>query len=468
MENIKGYLLKSLLSLENPLFKTEDILEWINERNDTIAVNVNKIKFSELKNWEFTSDKYKLKHNSDKFFSIQGLDVKVQYENENIKGWEQPIINQPEVGYLGFITKEIGGVLYFLIQAKIEPGNVNYVQLSPTVQATKSNYTKVHGGKIPNYLEYFLNVKPEHIILDQLQSEQGARFFRKRNRNIIIKVDQEIELEEDFRWLTLGQIKHLMSYDNVVNMDTRTVISGLLYGDYSIETYDFFNIIKRTQSTKGNDFLKSLLVSNISKFNTSQIIHWLTDIKSKYESCVLYKSLNNLYNWQIDEHSINHISNDLFEVIGVNVEISNREVVSWDQPLVKPMHKGICGFVVKEIKGIIHFLVQAKYEPGLMDIVELAPTVQCSNEKSVEVPYLELFLNATEENIIFDTYQSEEGGRFYREQNKNIIIKVNDEFSEEIPEDYNWLTLNQLKKFIQFNNFVNIQARSLISAVNFI
>ena len=29
----------------------------------------------------------------------------------------------------------------------------------------------------------------EQIILDQLQSEQGGRFLRKRNRNIIIKIE---------------------------------------------------------------------------------------------------------------------------------------------------------------------------------------------------------------------------------------------------------------------------------------
>ena len=33
----------------------------------------------------------------------------------------------------------------------------------------------------------------EDILLDQLQSEQGGRFLKKRNRNIIITVDEEIE-----------------------------------------------------------------------------------------------------------------------------------------------------------------------------------------------------------------------------------------------------------------------------------
>ena len=32
--------------------------------------------------------------------------------------------------------------------------------------ATKSNYSRIHQGKSPNYLEYFVNAKPENIILD--------------------------------------------------------------------------------------------------------------------------------------------------------------------------------------------------------------------------------------------------------------------------------------------------------------
>ena len=51
--------------------------------------------------------------------------------------WDQPIIDQPEIGFLGILCKEIKGSLHFLLQAKIEPGNKNFVQLSPTLQATR-------------------------------------------------------------------------------------------------------------------------------------------------------------------------------------------------------------------------------------------------------------------------------------------------------------------------------------------
>ena len=68
------------------------------------------------------------------------------------------------------------------------------IQLSPTIQATKSNFTQKHGGKKPKYLDYFINAADYEIIVDQIQSEQSSRFYKKRNRNIIIKVDEDLSL----------------------------------------------------------------------------------------------------------------------------------------------------------------------------------------------------------------------------------------------------------------------------------
>ena len=54
---------------------------------------------------------------------------------------------QNENGILGIIRKKFNNKYKYLLQAKLEPGNINHLQLSPTVQATESNYKRVHGGK---------------------------------------------------------------------------------------------------------------------------------------------------------------------------------------------------------------------------------------------------------------------------------------------------------------------------------
>lgn len=144
---------------------TEDILLWMKRQNDEVVSNINQISLTELRGWSYRDDR--VRHDSGKFFSIDGIHIKTNYRNT--PEWDQPIINQPEIGFLGFIVKKFNGVMHFLMQAKIEPGNLNVVQLSPTLQATRSNYTRVHGGKSPIYLEYFNGEKDVTVLVDQLQ-----------------------------------------------------------------------------------------------------------------------------------------------------------------------------------------------------------------------------------------------------------------------------------------------------------
>ena len=457
-------MIHSLLTTDNPFNSTEELCEWIEQRNREVHVDVNLIPFNEMEGWHVDEDG-SLRHNSGKFFSIEGIHVETDYGKT--PSWDQPIINQPEVGYLGILTKEINGVLYFLMQAKIEPGNVNCVQISPTLQATKSNYSRVHKGKKPAYLDYFVNVKPENVLLDQLQSEQGARFLRKRNRNIIIKVDEEVEVLPDFRWMTLGQIKNFMSVDNMVNMDTRTVLSGIDFTDYispmtaSLTMSEFGRgLIKSAQTTSGVTTMR-------------QLLSWLTGLKAKYDLIVKTKPIDKLQGWHRSETEIANDKGKFFRIIGVKVSISSREVTSWCQPLVQPMQQGLCAFIIKKKGGVWHFLVQAKMECGNYDVLELAPTVQSLTDNfraysgEGRATFTDYVLETPKERVIYDVLQSEEGGRFYREQNRNMIVVADDNFPSELPERYRWMTLGQIYRFLKFNNYINIQARSLLSALNY-
>ena len=461
--------LKSSQITNNAFNSTTEVIEWLKEKNNSLQIEINRCDLKNLDGWKCEYPLKKISHNSGGFFSIVGIDVQTNWGSKS--SWSQPIINQPEIGYLGFITKEFDGVLYFLAQAKIEPGNINYVQLSPTLQATKSNYTQKHKGKTPNYLSYFQDRNNNEILSDQLQSEQGARFLSKRNRNIIIKISEEIEILDDFCWLTLGQINELLRFDNLVNMDTRTIISGIQLGSYDKKSIDLYMLMREGNNYTDTLFLKSELSKDNSYNSMDQIIHWFTNLKTIYELNVKTIPLDQLSQWIIDKDRVYHVDNKYFEVIGVEVVIENREVIKWSQPLISPVQSGICAFIVKVIDGIAHFLVQAKMEVGNFDVLEFAPTVQCvtgsySDENSLNnLPYLNYVLNAPKSSIVLDTYQSEEGGRFYREQNRNLIILADDNFELELSSNYIWISLHQLKMFLKFNNYLNIQARSLLSLI---
>lgn len=459
--------LRSALHPEGFCITNAAVLSWIAQRNREIQVQVEPVKLSRMRDWYFDKDNGRIRHVSGQFFSIDGIRVRADYGS--IHEWRQPIINQPEIGFLGCIVKEINGVLHFLIQAKIEPGNVNCVQLSPTLQATKSNYTLVHKGKRPAYLEYFNGEKPHRVLIDQLQSEQGARFLHKRNRNIIVEITDDIPPHPDFVWLTLGQIKSLLFYDNLINMDLRTVVSGISFGELNAKAIDFLECLTSSKQYAVG-MLSSALDTERPLHSFERIISWFASQKAKYSLDVETVDLRDIPDWVITDEGLHHKDYLYFDVMYVNVLISNREISQWQQPLVAPREEGILAFVVKKINGIYHFLIQAKFECGNLDVLEFAPTVQCitgsyRNSRKT-LPYLDYVLSVRKDQIRFDVMQSEEGGRFYHEQNRNLIIEADDDFPVDCPENFCWMTLHQLLKFIQFNNYLNIQARSLLSAIS--
>lgn len=467
--------LQSALTEANPFMTTAGCLEWLRKRRDRTHINVRAIPFSRLEQWSFNATTGNIEHESGKFFSVIGTRVRTNWGSA--AEWDQPLIDQPEVGLLGILVKCCDGILYFLMQAKCEPGNLNGVQLSPTLQATKSNFSRVHQGKRPLYLDYFIELGRHRVLVDQLQSEQGARFLRKRNRNIILEVAEDVPVFENYCWLTLGQIQRLLMSDNVVNMDARTVISGIPFGSYDRDTLDFFTSLVfpglLTDEYRRQLFISALL-RNYGLHTDEDILSWFAGLKARYELFVEKIPLNKVRCWVRDQESIHHETGKYFSVVAVEVEIGNREVPRWTQPMVKSAQEGIIAFITRRINGVLHFLVQAKIEAGNLDVVEMAPSVQCITGDYRDVaskdrpPFLEYVLGVPAERIRYSALQSEEGGRFYLEQNRNMIIEAEEEFPIEVPENYIWMTLNQLNTFIRFNNYVNIQARSLLSTIRFI
>jgi oxidase EvaA len=242
------------------------------------------------------------------------------------------------------------------------------------------------------------------------------------------------------------------------------VLSGLKISDY-ITPIDGF----RGMSELGRGLILSS-TTNHSYISTRDHLSWLTSLKAKYDLWVAPCPVLDMPGWKKTESEIVRDDGNFFKIIGVNVTISNREVASWCQPLVQPMQQGICAYIIKKIDGVYHFLVQAKLECGNFDVMELAPTVQCLTGevgKENRPEFYDYVMNARPEQILIDALQSEEGGRFYHEQNRNLMVEADENFPLDLPPRYTWMTLRQIYKFLRFNNYLNIQARSLISALNY-
>lgn len=459
-------LLESWKCTSGNVSNTQELLDWIHQLNEETHVSVKECSILESDFWFYDDYNGEILNRKRSFFSVKGVRLFV----DDAFICEQPMIIQPEIGYLGIIVKEIDGVLNFLMQAKIEPGNVNCVQISPTIQATKSNFTRAHGGKLPAYFDMFERSADYEIIYDQIQSEQASRFLNKRNRNIIIKVDEDFEILPNFRWMTLGQLKELMKVENLVNMDTRTVLSGLPFVTEDLSGKD----LDQLKQIFSDDLplYRSVFLTDIST-SLRPALHYLNNYKMFTEVRVVRVPLNELVDWRVNDRGVYCLKKAPYEVAFYDIEISGREVQSWTQPLFKASGKATFVLMVKETEGVLKFLVKARPEIGSFDKIELGPAVQqeASAELDLTDPVKKLFSDWSTGNLsdmeeyqaLIDVVLSEEGGRFYHEQNRNVILKIPSDALTELPEGYFWMDLSALNFLTQSNNYLNIQLRNLIS-----
>ena len=446
--------------IDGTINSLKSILKWVEEKNKTVKVNIRKISYDYDGNWHYEKLENGIVNNSKSFFKIVGL-KKIE-RGEVVH--EQPIYIQDEIGYLGIIAKKIDGILYFLMQAKIEPGNVNKIQISPTIQATKSNFTKAHGGNSPAYLDYFINENKYEVIVDQIQSEQSSRFLGKRNRNIIILVDEEIEVLESHKWMTLGQIKQLMMFDNLVNMDTRTVLSCI---PFSLPNYSQTEICQIRDIFDDRPFFESMFSAE-HETTENKIFRHLNNIKMLDDSRVEVCDLFSLKDWKMNDGEF-YNSVDDFKIVFADIEIEGREVRHWQQPLFEAVGKSIFGLMYRIKNGKKEFLIKAKKEVGCFDKVELGPSIQAKPTADFSLDKIErLFKEKLDSNdgVEFKGLFSEEGGRFYHEENINVIMKVDEKEVEELPTGYFWADFYVLNHLVQYNNILNIQLRNLLSILS--
>lgn len=459
MKDIVKSILRSWRNKEGNVNTTEEVKLWIDKLNKETFVDIKECKISDSTFWFYDDYNGEILNRKRSFFSIKGMRC---FVDDRFIG-EQPMIIQPEIGYLGIICKEIEGELNFLMQAKIEPGNVNCVQISPTIQATKSNFTRAHGGNLPTYFEYFENSGKYQVIYDQIQSEQSARFYKKRNRNMIMKITDDIPVYPNYKWMTLGQIKELMKIDNLVNMDTRTVLSGI---PLVTSRYTESDLQEMKEYFHDKTLYASVFKSDVAT-ELSKIYQCMNNYKMFREVKVKPVPLNELVDWQVDDSGVTCKKDANFQVRFYDISISGREVQEWTQPLFKAIGQATFGLITCVDQGVRKFLVHAKPEIGSFDKIELSPSVQQEPiEQGRELNKVEkVFYQAVKENqgVLLDVMLSEEGGRFYHEQNRNVIMEVEKESIGELSPDYFWVSYSTLNYLVQVNNCLNIQLRNLLS-----
>ncbi|HEV2634164.1 MAG TPA: NDP-hexose 2,3-dehydratase family protein [Actinocrinis sp.] len=447
-ERLPSRIALSAAATEGVQLRTDEFAAWLAERGRANEFRVDRIPFAHLDRWSFDERTGNLAHHTGRFFTVEGLHVVKEGaggRDGRDADWHQPIINQPEVGILGILVKEFDGVLHFLMQAKMEPGNPNLLQLSPTFQATRSNYTKAHNGTDVKYIEYFIGPHRGRIIADVLQSEHGSWFYRKANRNMIVETAGDVPLLDDFCWLTLGQISELLHRDNVVNMDSRTVLSCLPH----------------EETTTG------------ALHSDSELLSWITAERARHDMRIERLPLRDVPRWKRGENTIEHEDGRYFRVVAVSVKAGNREVTGWTQPLFEPVARGVTGVVTRRFGGVPHVLVHARVEGGFLDTIELGPTVQYTPDNYAHLdardrpPFLDYVMHAPADRIRYEAVHSEEGGRFLNAESRYLVVDADEADAPLDPAPgYAWVTAAQLTTLVRHSHYLNVQGRALLACLN--
>ena len=226
--------LKKLNSFKKEMKKYEhiedtdvtSILKWVKARQKKVKTVSKLINLNQCKDW-FLDKNNNLFHKSQQFFKVKGVETKGAAGRE-VKSWTQPILTQKHGGVLAFIsrqTKKYG--TQFLIDVRIEPGDDSILKISPSFQATQSNMNRAHGGKRPKFYDIVIQNKGAELIYYTIHNEEGARFWKKSNWNVIVKLknpnDRRIK-GDNYRWVSFKQIKKLALKNRYVNPFVKTIL----------------------------------------------------------------------------------------------------------------------------------------------------------------------------------------------------------------------------------------------------
>ena len=365
-----------------------------------------------------------ISHASGGFFSVVAISV---YEPQ----LRRPLVllYQPQSAFNGLLMATIDGELHVLLQARVEPGNIGVAQYGPTVQSTPANYLRVHGGRATPYLDFFHRcVAGTTPVGDWTELDLGGRYAFKNKRLVCIEATDLPPLEPNFAWVPARLAKKAVLESAIMNTDLRSMLAVMPWSRWPVAEHP---------SELGVAAHASLRLPP-----RASVIGRALALVGQARPPVKMVPLPALENWDLNDYGLfeREPSEQGFDVQFFRIDAPTREVPQWTQPLLNSRSRGKVVLALTVSDGALRALVHVRSEPGLSTNAAVFPShvvLPGQAEPAAGSPVYARLL-ASRLSTVGRTLESDEGGRFFRDESDFELTLVADagDFGEDLPLDH--------------------------------
>ena len=426
------------------LDRANDVRAWLAEVRAWSALDVTPLPLRDCDRWAYSDGQ--LVHDTGRFFSVAGL---------RANGSDHAMIDQPEVGWLGFIIRPGPAGPEWLVQAKTEPGNVHDTQIAPSLQATRSNYECLHGGAPTRFLARFQHARA--FVSDGPHSEQGTRFLWKFNRNSVLALpsDQARDVSggPQWTWCAAPALREMLAQDYAVNTDARSVIAtapwALLCGNGPL-----FDAPVLTASYRR-------LARDVIKSQADQMVARARPVGARPENRWSNVPLQDLSGYEMTPtHLIGPDGAPCVGFYGINVE--GREVAHWCQPLLLAPDTLEVTLLMRVTDAGAEVFVRPYQEVGFGARREYGPSMHGAFDLPEQ---MQGWIASSAPQTLLRVEQSDEGGRFMQVKASYAIAVIKDVPPRMQYPFGSWIPLGLLEELVARPGASTNELRTLASIV---
>lgn len=416
------------------LARTHDEILAVRDRF-TELFSVRPIGWSSVSSWVKTD--YAISHDTGGFFDLAGV------QNERT-GEQRLMIHQVQSALTALVRHRAPDDTYFLVQARQEPGNLNGVQLAPTIQSTPANYLAFHGGRASDYLAQVFSYAPGmRIVSDSFQVDLGMRYQGKTKRAMIVDADEMLPTTDGFFWMPGTLLVELAGESGLLNPDLRTLMSVSPWS---------------ADPSRGLVPASDEVAASLAAPVRAEVVGAVTATIGAAEPDPLFAvPLAELTNWHWTEEGLReHTPRQGFQVDFYSVEAPVREVQSWTQPLVNSQGEGLSELLYRTgSDGLLEIGVRVIAEPGLVASRAVVPSrLEYPGDPGVDANARAL---PTGPGVV-SSLESDEGGRFYQDISRYTTRPIG---SSDL--DLTWIRVSEFKALLRHSTTISMQLRSQAS-----